>query len=160
LGQMSDHPLAARLPQLVPLAVEWALLQEAAILRDGRGLDAAEARLATAVGVREPGRVRLLVVPQVPWPEHPLLAEACAALGFLGPDTAGLTVGCGVYLQKAAFALSPRLLPHELRHVAQYEQAGSVAAYLAVYIPELLRHGYDAAPLEEDARRAEGTIGR
>jgi hypothetical protein len=40
--------------------------------------------------------------------------------------------------------------------VAQYEQAGSIAAYLAVYIAELLRYGYDAAPFEVDARRVEG----
>ena len=155
---MADPDLLDALPQLVPLAVEWALRQEAAILGDGRSLDATEARLAAAVGVREPGRVRVLVVSRIPSPDHPLLAEACARLGFLGPGTAGLTLGRGVYLQSAAFALSHRLLPHELRHVAQYEQAGGIAPYLAVYVPELLRYGYDAAPLEVDARRAEGGV--
>jgi hypothetical protein len=156
---MSDQSFADLLPQLVPLAVEWAERQEAAILRVGRGLDAAERRVAAAVGVRDLDGVRLLVVPRIPGPEHPLLANACAALGFLGPGTAGLTLGRGVYLQKAAFALSRRLLPHELRHVAQYEEAGGIAPYLARYIPELLEHGYDAAPLEVDARRVEGLDG-
>ena len=156
---MSDQSFAGLLPRLVPLAVEWAELQEAAILREGRALDAAERRVAAAVGVREPELVRLLVVARIPEPDHhPLLANACATLGFLGPGTAGLTLGHGVYLQKAAFALSRRLLPHELRHVAQYEEAGSIADYLAVYIPELLQYGYDAAPFEVDARRAEGGV--
>ena len=156
---MSDQSFADLLPQLMPPAVEWAESQEAAILRDGRGLDAAERRVAAAVGVREPELVRLLVVARIPEPDHhPLLANACATLGFLGAGTAGLTLGRGVYLQKDAFALSRRLLPHELRHVAQYEEAGGVAAYLARYIPELLQYGYDAAPFEVDARRAEGIV--
>jgi hypothetical protein len=157
---MSDQSFADLVPELLPLAVEWAERQEAAILRDGRALDAAERLVAAAVGVRDLDLVRLLVVPRIPGPDHhPLLANACATLGFLGPGTAGLTLGRGVYLQKAAFALSRRLLPHELRHVAQYEEAGGIAAYLAVYIPELLRYGYDAAPLEVDARRSEGVVG-
>jgi len=157
---MSEQELLDALPTLLPLAVEWAERESAAIARDGRGLTPEEARLAAAVGVDDAARVRLLVVGRIPAPEHPLLAEACARLGFLGPNTAGLTLGHGIYVQRDAFASSRRLLPHELRHVAQYEKAGGIARYLAVYIPELLRYGYDAAPLELDARRAEGGVVR
>jgi hypothetical protein len=39
--------------------------------------------------------------------------------------------------------------------VAQYEYLGSIADYLARYIPDLLSYGYQDAPLERDAAEAE-----
>jgi hypothetical protein len=85
---MPDHTLAALLPQLVPLAVAWAEQQEVAILRDGRSLEPAERRLAAAVGVADPGRVRLLVVPHVPTPttrSWPRPARSSASWGRARP---------------------------------------------------------------------------
>jgi hypothetical protein len=102
------------------------------------------------VEVNRPKDVRVLLVRQVPVPEHPALIGACAALGFLGPSTIGLTVFRGLYL-RAGHERDRVLMAHELRHVAQYERHGGVAAYLAVYFRELLEHGYDRAPFEIDA---------
>ena len=110
--------------------------------------------LAQRVGVRHPAAVRVLCVPAIPAPRHPELAAACAALGFLGPDTAGLTLGSSIFL-RTDLAGERRLWAHELRHVAQYEEYPTIAAYLERYIPELLAFGYAHAPFEVDARRME-----
>ncbi len=75
------------------------------------------------------------------------------AVDFLGPQTLGLTLGHSVLVRRGHE--STRLLSHEFRHVHQYEQAGSVATFLSVYLKEVLDHGYAAAPLEVDARTHE-----
>jgi hypothetical protein len=97
--------------------------------------------------------VRVLLVPRVPAPEHPALVGACAAIGFLGSATIGLTIFRGMFLRQG-YEGDRVLMAHELRHVAQYEQHGSIGAYLAVYFRELLQHGYDRAPFEIDACEA------
>lgn len=54
-----------------------------------------------------------------------------------------------------AYRESVRLVTHELRHVHQYETAGSIAAFLPVYLQQILDYGYAHAPLEMDARAHE-----
>jgi hypothetical protein len=51
--------------------------------------------------------------------------------------------------------MGPQLLSHECRHVYQYEAAGSIAAFLPVYIEQIVEFGYDDAPFEQDARHHE-----
>jgi hypothetical protein len=46
------------------------------------------------------------------------------------------------------------LRAHELRHVFQCEQAGSIPQFLDVYLPQLLMSEKGMAPLEVDARQA------
>jgi hypothetical protein len=144
--------------RLLPLACEWAEQQAAEIRRLGRSLTRAEEDLAAAVGVRGMELVRITEVDEIPTPAHPALRAVCEKLQFLGDDTAGLTLGYGVVL-RGGLSHDRRLLAHELRHVAQYEQRGSIAAYLAEYLPDLLRYGYRDAPLERDAREAERVAG-
>jgi hypothetical protein len=48
---------------------------------------------------------------------------AAIHIGLLGPNTAGRTVGYGIFIAERC---TPRLLAHECRHVYQYEQAGSM----------------------------------
>jgi hypothetical protein len=50
---------------------------------------------------------------------------------------------------------TPRLISHEFRHVAQYEVAGSIEAFLPVYLAQIVEAGYEAAPFEVDARNHE-----
>jgi hypothetical protein len=145
--------LAAALPHLLPNAVAWAEAQRQYIVTAGRPLSAADQRLATQVGVAFPGRVRVLAVTAIPVPDDPPLAAACALTGFLGGNTTGLTLFEGIYLRTDTQG-SRRLLAHELRHVHQYEAQGSIAAFLQVYLPQVLTYGYAAAPLERDARAA------
>jgi len=149
-GQMD---LKAELPRLIPLACSWAEEQSALILRTGCTLSELELDLARLVGVQRPALVRVLVVPCIPAPTEPALQAACAELQFLGPDTEGLTLGSGIFVRQG-FERNRQLLAHELRHVAQFEQHPSIAAYLSVYIPELIQFGYANAPMELDAQRA------
>jgi hypothetical protein len=145
--------LAAELPQLLPLAVAWAQDQETAILATGRALIATESKLAAAVGVRETDRVRIKIVQQLPLPQHPGLRTAAIQTGLLGPAMIGITFGHGIYIRGRD--ISNRLVSHELRHVYQYEEAGSIAAFLATYLEQIVTFTYERAPLELDARRHE-----
>jgi len=141
------------LPRLLPLAAAWARGQSESILRCGTPLDAEGLARARRVGVASPERVRVLLVRSVPRPEDPTLRSACARLSLLGPDTAGLTLGYGIYVRRSLCG-DRFLLAHELRHVAQYERYPTIEAYLDVYLRELVRYGYALAPFEVDADRA------
>ena len=66
----------------------------------------------------------------------------------------GLTLGYSVFV--CTGHVNPRLLRHEFRHVYQYEQAGSISAFLPVYLGQIVRIGYRDAPFEVDARAHEG----
>jgi hypothetical protein len=149
--------LLTLLPRLKPLADEWAEEQQARILEAGELLDEKWTEIAKFVGVREPWKVRILVVPAIPKPENPALLAACETLGVLGPGTVGLTLFHGIYLVEA-LGLDVGLRAHELRHVFQYEQAGSIPRYLDVYLPQLLMNENGMAPFEIDACQASDAV--
>lgn len=148
---MSD--LRKALPALVPLAIEWAERVSRTAAISGIPLDAAGEEVARRVGVAHPADVRISVADELPFPEDPLLQAAAMQTGLLGPDMAGLTLGHTVFIRTGQ--LTVRLLSHELRHVAQYESAGSIRAYLPIYLAQIVEVGYDAAPFEVDARSHE-----
>jgi hypothetical protein len=145
--------LAAALLRLLPLAISWAESQEADVLATGRTLGATELALAKAVGVSEANRVRIKLVSQMPQPAHPELRAAANQTGLLGPDMGGVTFGQAVFIRHGCE--TNRLISHELRHVHQYEAAGSIAAFLPIYLDEIVTVGYARAPLELDARHHE-----
>jgi hypothetical protein len=142
--------LAAVLSQLLPSAIAWAQARSDEVLLSGRPLDAMDLAVAKSVGVAAPERIRLLAVPQLPLPEEPSLREAALQTGLLGPGMIGLTLGYGIYL--VAGYEGPRLLSHECRHVHQYEVAGGIAAFLPVYLRQIVDFTYEHAPYEVDAR--------
>jgi hypothetical protein len=145
--------LRSQLPLLLPRAVAWAEAEERRVLAGGAALSEDEYALARSVGVTHPERVRFELVNRVPVPADSLLQEAIRQTGMLGPDTRGLTLGYAIFMQRDQ--QSRRLLSHELRHVYQYERAGSIAAFLPVYLSQLLEVGYRDAPFEIDARAHE-----
>jgi hypothetical protein len=51
--------------------------------------------------------------------------------------------------------VSRRLLSHECRHVAQFEDAGSLPTFLTSYLNEIVANGYDDCSFEVDARSHE-----
>jgi hypothetical protein len=142
--------LIKNLPVLLPLAATWAESQSRLILHNGIALSKTQLELARCVGVRKSELIRILVVKEIPRPENGMLKSACMELNFLGPDTQGLTLSYGVFIKTESEA-NRKLLAHEFRHVAQYEQHSSIMSYLSIYIPELFQYGYDRAPLEIDA---------
>lgn len=145
--------LAAALPQLLPLAIPWVESQEADALATGRPLTATELALAIAVSVRETTRVRIKLVDQLPQPSHPALRAAADQTGLLGPGMVGVTFGHAVFIRNGC--VTNRLVSHELRHVHQYEAAGSIAAFLPEYLRQIVTVGYARAPFELDAQRHE-----
>jgi hypothetical protein len=145
--------LSKQLSTLISLASSWAEIQSNNILRFGIGLNENQLELARIVGVQKPDQIRVMLIRKIPVPEDEILRTVCKQLNFLGPDTEGLTLYYGIFIKKG-LQLNRKLLAHEFRHVAQYEQHPSITSYLSIYIPELLKYGYTNAPLEVDAERA------
>jgi hypothetical protein len=145
--------LTAELPRLLPRAIAWAEAQAAEALSKGVPLTDCGMRLARAVGVQRPELVRAVEVPSLPLPPDPELRLAALEAGLLGPGMVGLTLGYAIYIVQGN--ASSRLIAHECRHVYQYETAGSIAAFLPIYLRQIVEYGYELAPLEVDARTHE-----
>lgn len=140
------------LPLTTPVVVAWAAWQARRIARHGAPLSPAEHEVAAAVGVTEPARIRVLLVDRIPFPGGGVLDRLALRWGLPGPHVDGLTLGHGIFLRRHAATL--RLLAHECRHVKQVEEAGSLPRFLADYLRQVARHGYEDAPFEIDARLA------
>lgn len=136
--------------ELLPLAVEWAEVQERRIIQCGFALTAAQRSDARIVGVRYPERVRLMPVVAISRPEHPMLKAAAETAQVINPFTRGLTLRYGIYL-RADEAADRYLIAHELAHVAQYERLGGILPFLRQYLSECFTIGYHASPLEQEA---------
>lgn len=145
--------LAAALPRLAPKAIAWAQARASEILVTGEPLTTQGLAIARDVGVAHPEQIRVVSTARLPLPTDPELRRAAKRAGLLGPSVIGLTLGHGIYLRRGHE--SPRLLSHECRHVQQYEQAGSIAAFLLRYLEQIARFGYANAPYEIDARAHE-----
>lgn len=141
------------LPILLPRAIEWVNAQSEYILESGSPLNDSCLGLARAVGVARPENIRVSVVTKLPLPSDPDLRRVALETGLLGPEMIGMTFGYGVYVCDGH--ISNRLISHECRHVYQYEVAGSIGAFLPVYLQQIATVGYHDAPLEVDARQHE-----
>lgn len=141
--------LLAALPLLLPKAIAWAEDQASQVRRMGQPLSTSELELARGVGVAQPDLIRIAVVKALPMPDDLVLQEVAVQTGLLGPGMVGLTLGHSVFICGGHGTV--RLLSHEFRHVYQYEQAGSIAAFLPVYLEQVVNFGYRDAPLEQDA---------
>lgn len=147
--------LQAALPLLLPKAIAWAEEQAQQAAGSGRALTEPEREIARGVSVAQPERVRVVLVDSLPLPEEPTLRAAALQAGLLGPRMDGLTLGHSVFICRGHETL--RLLSHELRHVYQYEQAGSVASFLPDYLQQVVELGYANTTYERDARAHERT---
>jgi|SRR5437870_208549 len=145
--------LAAALPLLLPRAIAWAEDQQGDILASGFQLSPEEMVMARGVGVAWSENIRIKLVDTLPLPQDSELAAAALQAGLLGPNMTALTLFYGIFICCRAYG-SRNLIAHECRHVHQYEQRGSIAAFLQEYLPQLVTLGYEDAPLEQDARHA------
>src|SRR4051812_10977955 len=151
---MDKQQLASQLPVIAERTIEWAKGREAAALAGGIALTHGQQKLARAVGVRFPERIRLVVVDQIPLPDEPLLRKAAQGVGLSQSWAAGLTLGHAVMIRRG-FEQDARLLSHEFRHVAQYETMGGIGPFLVSHLKSLVEHGYEDSPFEKDARAHE-----
>ena len=146
--------LQTALPALLPKAIEWAEKEALRVATLGRTLTFDEIALAHKVGVAKANLIRVQSCEQLPVPQEPLLNAAAVQTGLLGPGMVGLTLGYAIFV---CIGHETRcLLAHEFRHVFQYEQSGSIAAFFPVYLQQIVTVGYESAPLEIGARAYEG----
>jgi len=145
-------PRLIALPPAVTLAAAWARRHERRILRRGQPLTERQQALARQLGLAQPDRVRLMVVPVLPLPGLLLLHRLGGRRLLSRLDVSAITLGHGIYC--IGQPPSMRLLAHELAHVCQVERAGSLRAFLADYLAQVARFGYWDAPLEVEAREA------
>lgn len=135
-------------------ATLWAERQSEHITANGRSLTPGEIDLARKVGVAAPECIRVLLVPEVAFPEVLTIRAIASQVGMFPERTGGMTLGHGIYI-RADQAARTDIWPHEFRHVAQYECFGSIKAFMFFYLKELLHFHYGQGPLEIDAQAAE-----
>jgi len=135
---------------LMPLACKWAEEQEKVILSDGNALNDTQLADARNVGVIHAERIRLLIVNQIPMPDHPALHAAATAIHLITPSTAGLTLRYGIYI-RSDHRNNRQLIAHEFVHTAQYERLGGFLPFLQQYLYECNTIGYPAATMEQEA---------
>ena len=142
--------LVSQFNEILSLACEWVESQEALILEKGSSISSELVKIARRIGIAYPNKVKILVVPLIPRPVHPLLEAACDQTSFLNKDTAGLTLRYGIYVRSDCINDSS-LYVHELTHVLQYERLGGIKQFLQQYLLELVTSGYQSASLEQEA---------
>jgi hypothetical protein len=145
------HPPISReqFDLLLPLASEWAAGEEQRILITGEPLVDTQLLDARLIGVAHPDLVRILYVPEIPVPPHPMLREAVEITHLISPLTGGLTLRYGILIRSDCRG-NRALIVHELGHVLQYERLGSINAFLSQYLLECLTIGYPEAPMEQE----------
>jgi hypothetical protein len=95
---MSDESLAVRPTALLPRVIAWAKRESERVLQSGQPLTLQGLTAARAVGVVNPEHIRVLEVPVIPAPEDPELQQVAREQNLIGPDTAGLTLGYGIFI--------------------------------------------------------------
>jgi len=139
--------------KLLPIAVQWAKAQEAFVLRHGSSLSSrhlADARLA---GIKDPTRVRVLVVDRIPLPEDPSLAEASKRVGIVTEDTRCMGFGHALIIRVDAWHDRETIL-HNFVHIAQCERAGGLEQWCRQYLGDRTScPTFTVGLLEAEARR-------
>lgn len=142
--------LKTALPSLIPGAIAWAEARAKEVTESGVALNESDLELARSVGVEHPELIRVTIVDSFPLPEDPMLRAAALQAGLLGDNIAGLTLGHSILIRRGQE--TRRVRSHEFRHVHQYEQHGSIARFLPVYLWQIVDFGGRwNAPLEKDA---------
>jgi hypothetical protein len=135
---------------VLPLASEWAEAKEKVVLKNGDPLSNSQIEDAKCVGVIHPERVRVLKVPQIPFPKHPVLKAAAETTQLITSSTVGLTVRYGIFIH-SDFSEDRCVIVHELVHTSQYEKLGGFLPFIRKYLLQLINIGYPEAPMEQEA---------
>jgi len=115
-----------------PLATAWLEEQELHIQNVGVPLSDSQLTDARRAGVQHPERVKVLGVPEIPWPANPALRGVVEMTRILLPETRSTTIRYGIFIRSDAW-LDRMLLVHELVHTAQYERLGGILPFLRQY---------------------------
>lgn len=138
-------------------ASPWAAWHQRRIRRSGRQLNARELAMAQALGLKRPGGIFICEVERVPNPLFPVmkLARRCGVHWI--SNVAGITLGQGIYVTHESQP-SPALIAHELVHVWQYQQVGSIWRFMVEYVYQCLLVGYHDAEWEIEARKVSAKL--
>ncbi|NME72938.1 hypothetical protein [Flammeovirga aprica] len=140
---------------LMPQYIDWAYETDRKGLELGVPLDDKALLLASDIGIVHPEKVRLVFVDEVPFPyENFALKTLGEALGFIGEGIINnaQAFGYSIYIRKD-FDLTRPKLAHELVHVLQIERS-SLESVITQHFSDLAEYGYDNAPLEVEAYKA------
>ena len=140
---------------LLPQYIEWAYETDRKGLESGTPLNARELSLAIDIGIQHPEKVRIVYVDEVPFPhENFALKTLGEALGFIGEGIINdaQVFGYSIYVRNG-FELNRPKLAHELVHVLQIERS-SLDQIITQHFSDLAEYGYDSAPLEIEAFKA------
>jgi hypothetical protein len=138
---------------LLSLAYQWAKTQENFVLEHGSRLSARHMADAKIAGVKDPSRVRVLVVDRIPLPNDRQLAEASSRIGILTQDTRCMGFGYALIIRVDAWN-DRELILHNLVHIAQCERSGGLENWCREYLGD--RNNcprFTIGSLEDEARR-------
>ena len=90
------------LAQLLPRVLQWAKAQEEFVLQHGTPLASRQLDDARHAGVRDPSRVRILVVDRISMPDDPELAEAARGGQVITEASRAVTIGHGITFARIA----------------------------------------------------------
>ena len=139
--------------KLLPIAVQWAKAQEAFVLRHGSSLSQRHMTDAKLAGIKDPGRVRVLVVDRIPLPEDPSLAEASKRVGIVTEDTRCMGFGHALIIRVDAWNDRETIL-HNFVHIAQCERAGGLEQWCRQYLGDRTScPKFTVGALEAEARQ-------
>ncbi len=140
------------LNRLVGLARDWALEQEAFVMKLGAPLSASQTADAQRVGVKDPQRIRVLPVDRMPMPTNPELSEAARRAQIITDASAAVTLGHAIMVRVDRWR-DRELLLHQFVHVAQCERCGGLEAFVAEYLADRSTCAdFTLGSLEEEAR--------
>lgn len=140
---------------LLPQYIDWAYKTDKQGLESGIPLNAKELSLAKNIGIQNPHKVRIVYVDEVPFPcENVALKTLGEALGFIGEGIINnaQVFGYSIYVRNE-YELNRPKLAHELVHVLQIERT-SLDHIIIKHFSDLAEYGYDKAPLEVEAFKA------
>ena len=139
--------------RLLPRACAWARAQEDFILARGTPLDPRYAADACRVGVRNPDRIRVLVVDRILLPDDEELAAAARRTQIITPASRAVALGYGIILRADVWG-NRELVLHQLVHVAQCERSGNLESFVCHYLSDRNQsEEFSVGSLEEEARR-------
>ena len=134
------------------MAGEWANNQEAYIFKHGVPLAKDQVADARRVGVRDPGRVRVLVVDRIPLPADEELADAARRAQIITDASRAVAIGHGIIIRADSWQ-NRELLLHQLVHVAQCERSGGLEPFVSEYLLDRRSsRDFSLGSLEDEAR--------
>ena len=140
---------------LLPQYISWADDINTKGLKIGTPLDEQQLLLATDIGIKNPKKVRIVYVDEVPFPhENFALKVLGEALGFIGEGIVNnaQVFGYSIYI-RTGYELNRPRLAHELVHVLQIERS-DLETIISQHFSDLAKYGYENAPLEVEAFKA------